>query len=594
MQHTEQGKLKFILLGQRHRSLDGKPRDLEIAVRSQMMIAQYILKNPNLPVVAEEQTKITSKNNLDKFTVNKIEEAFSGGFPEKIENLTHDQKACLYSYGAPVVLLALGLMQTIYPSIHEKEYKIFVTKFKRKLSKGKHVVEIDHAFSPREDELMKCVKEAALDHFGKLDGATVMVVYGIGHHHNLESLCQKNQFQYELVETAPQIDEKRKKIRQEREEKRAQKQKNKPEQENVLLTKLFQALTNKQLDAALSIIKDYPRNQMADIYLITYPETGLTVFKQICRDGYVELLENILKIKPIDNTSKEEQSILTASLKLAIRYDRAEITEILLKNGTDIQSLLHSAMDRGKSDELSMILMHVDKDNLHYLLKQSLFYALNNNVNIDIVRALIECGADVSLNFEKTLTSSVVSNQIQMVELLLSSLDRKQLADNIKAINVAFMKAISKDHLEIAKLLLEKGANIDFSFKYNPNPHNQWETEVATPLSTALKSGNMATIQFLKKEHLKKNLNKYIQEIDPSKPRSAISFIFFNSREKNTEMEFSAAKALYAVLFEGKDVASLEQYKTIFAAKGKLKNLFNDAVAFLPQAMFKPHQSGGP
>lgn len=153
------------------------PEIFEMTVHSQWMVAQIIRKYPDFPVVSEGvDADITdAPSRLMSVAANII---FPNGIPDKLEQISPLQKEFLYENGGDLTLFGSGEIPAIYKSVQTK-----LTSF-------------DPA---REEEAIACAREAAMKRFGTLDNATILLVFGGAH--NFKSLCEKEGFEYEAIET---------------------------------------------------------------------------------------------------------------------------------------------------------------------------------------------------------------------------------------------------------------------------------------------------------------------------------------------------------------------------------------------------------
>ncbi len=151
---------------------------LPLIVRAQYEIAHYLLRNSNLPIVAES------------FSVNMLSAAFGAnnhrlfpeGLPTNFEQLTFSQKKVLYEMGAAFALVYDGSLPIIYKSIDEEDggkAESELSKISYRESDKRLKTETD--FLNRENLALDNVEIAAKAHYGSSNEGTVILIFGAGH-----------------------------------------------------------------------------------------------------------------------------------------------------------------------------------------------------------------------------------------------------------------------------------------------------------------------------------------------------------------------------------------------------------------------------
>jgi hypothetical protein len=183
--------MKIIHLHQQHKlpfGIKPIPEVIDATVQSQFMVAQEIKKRPRCPVLVEGLFEdVSDADSLKLSQVVKI--IFPRSFPTDFNDLTPLQKNLLYDKGAVLTLFYLGEIPSIYKSIHKEASEAI----ERQISEGFYA----QIFKPRETEAIACAKEAAIKHFKKLDGSTVIIVFGGGH--DFKPYCDEERFEYEVI-----------------------------------------------------------------------------------------------------------------------------------------------------------------------------------------------------------------------------------------------------------------------------------------------------------------------------------------------------------------------------------------------------------
>lgn len=187
--------MKIIHITQLHKlpfGIKPEPGYIESSVQSQFKVAHEIKKHPEYPVLVEGLNEnVSEAASYPLYNVAKM--IFPDGFPNSFLDLTKLQKDFLYEKGAVHTLFYLDDIKSIYKSIHKDASDII----DKKISDGGY----EHIFLPREQEAIECAKEAAMGSSHNLEGATVFLVYGGGH--DMKSHCDRENFEYEIIDTLP-------------------------------------------------------------------------------------------------------------------------------------------------------------------------------------------------------------------------------------------------------------------------------------------------------------------------------------------------------------------------------------------------------
>ena len=175
--------MKIIHIKQFHK-ISSNPTSLvlEAVAQSQFLVAQTIKAHATCPVVREGLYEDMVETNLLMSDVAKT--IFPHGLPDDFDQLTSLQKEFLYEEGAAFTLFYLGNIPAVYKAIHQKVSE----ELDSKIAEGQNEL----IFEPREQEAMQCAKEAAIKKCGRIDNATVILVFG--RDHNFQPYCKKENF----------------------------------------------------------------------------------------------------------------------------------------------------------------------------------------------------------------------------------------------------------------------------------------------------------------------------------------------------------------------------------------------------------------
>lgn len=172
----------------------------ERAIRSQLKVAEAILKHPDCPVLDENLDcditldTICEKKKEHEFSEKKaqFEKIFPGRELPEFDALNDIQKELLCEYGAPQILHVLQKITAVYKSVHPEQLQTF----EKQLESGnvKKTLLSEQLMSAREKEAIACAREAAIKH----NHSTVLVVYGAWH--NFKYHCREAGFSYEKID----------------------------------------------------------------------------------------------------------------------------------------------------------------------------------------------------------------------------------------------------------------------------------------------------------------------------------------------------------------------------------------------------------
>eukprot|EP00795_Rhopilema_esculentum_P014080 gene14080-5067_t len=195
-------------------------------------------------------------------------------------------------------------------------------------------------------------------------------------------------------------------------------------------------------------------------------------------------------------------------LQIAMRYRKADVCFLLLRNGADVElqdhdgmNALHLAADNSLSDVALKLVASfmVDVNSKDSQMNTALHYAAING-SVAICKTLLEYGATAYLcnhSKETALHLAAAENNLEIITALLNIDFSSTPVTKIAFLNMkrndektALLLAFRMGHLEIAKLLIEHGADLQAEASGNK-----------TALHFAAKSGNVEVVTFLM-EHM--------------------------------------------------------------------------------------------
>lgn len=231
---------------------------------------------------------------------------------------------------------------------------------------------------------------------------------------------------------------------------------------------------------------------------------GRTPLMRACGDGGTLTVARLLIDRGADVNAQDMEG--TTALHQASIYGCCDIAQLLLANGASVDALgykgrtaLHMARERGHS-EVVELLEHSGADRT---AKDDEGHEASAVVSEDDILRLIGAAAigdikEVERFLRRGVDASVMSRtgeapiigaslngQGAMVEFLLAN----GVDDHTPALSTALFCACEKGHVDIAELLLQKGANI--------NAKEQSSVTDMTPLMVAALSGHSVVVKML-------------------------------------------------------------------------------------------------
>jgi hypothetical protein len=165
---------------------------------------------------------------------------------------------------------------------------------------------------------------------------------------------------------------------------------------------------------------------------------------------------------------------------------------LLVKNNS---KLLIQAINENNIPMVKLLLDNGANVNIHCYNRPLLHYTIANKTNHEIIRLLLNSGADMyTINGRNTaLIVSIIWNNIEAAKLLLAkgyNINTKSAVDKIYyRLWPPLIYAIMHNNLELVKLFINSGADINLCADFNGN----------TPLIAAVKIKNIKIIKLLLK-----------------------------------------------------------------------------------------------
>lgn len=187
--------MKIIHLKQRHKlpmessnQIKNLNDVLESIVRSQLCVAQTLIKANNPTIVSEGLSYVCGKDDAEVFAfANHCKKyIFPNGVPHSYETLNSIQKEYLYNYGGAFISLISDNIQRIYPSISKE----ISDQIHKQFLRG----DFSRIFSEREEQAVQHSIQAAIQD----NSDTVYLVFGSKHDFSFQCLQHENVFLTEI------------------------------------------------------------------------------------------------------------------------------------------------------------------------------------------------------------------------------------------------------------------------------------------------------------------------------------------------------------------------------------------------------------
>ncbi|MDH4241493.1 MAG: ankyrin repeat domain-containing protein [Phycisphaerae bacterium] len=147
---------------------------------------------------------------------------------------------------------------------------------------------------------------------------------------------------------------------------------------------------------------------------------------------------------------------------------------------------IHTAARQGNLKEVGrQMAWGVNADKRNFFTRDTLLIEAAANGHLDVVKLIIENGADVNLKGEAwygPLHAAAAKGHIEVVKILLENGADVKIFHQNKPLNYAAMNG----HIEVAEILLAHGADI-----------NAKGTDEAAPLHTAVSNNQLAMVKWL-------------------------------------------------------------------------------------------------
>ncbi len=178
---------------------------------------------------------------------------------------------------------------------------------------------------------------------------------------------------------------------------------------------------------------------------------GRTALIEACQHDRIEIVKMLLEYGAGINTGDQKG---VTGLLIACDAGRIDICRVLLENGANVNLCSGAALSENDESE--------DMDVMRYEgVNVSCLWIASQNGNLDIVKLLLENGAEVNITNHNDRTALIKASQdghTDTVQLLIQFGAAVDLADEHSV--TALLAASSEGHWETAKVLLEAGADI--------------------------------------------------------------------------------------------------------------------------------------
>lgn len=168
------------------------------------------------------------------------------------------------------------------------------------------------------------------------------------------------------------------------------------------------------------------------------------------------------KSNPIKEFLEKESKTtsLDYALKASCSKGHFDIVKLLIESGANIHiNDDYPLRISSKENYVDIVKLLIKSGaNIHAGKNESLLHNAING-NLDIVKSLLEAGANVNGNIN-IITLAAENNHLDVIKLLIES------GANDKSINTAFVCSVMYGHLDIVKYLVESGADIHYKDNY--------------------------------------------------------------------------------------------------------------------------------
>jgi len=253
-----------------------------------------------------------------------------------------------------------------------------------------------------------------------------------------------------------------------------------PDLKLLRIYKLLRNYSDNEKIHMINLLKENEPNPILDRSFINILEASIKNQKhEEAMEKFIEE-NNILKLKDYINNNNIKFTNLEGEFNnKGIYYYDLIHRALWNENGPMIKFLIDCGADINMSDE-------EDISPLHHQLQVSRLH--NDNKGIDLVKQLIEWGADINrvIDGETPLIKAIQLNNIDLIQFMIEhKADINEIITTNKG-NTALGEAIYNNNLPIVKFLVEQGADVNLGFFNGENP-----------LSIAINKNNKEMVKYL-------------------------------------------------------------------------------------------------
>lgn len=192
---------------------------------------------------------------------------------------------------------------------------------------------------------------------------------------------------------------------------------------------------------------------------------GASIYKSLyhaVKAGVAVHVEDLIAATKSDLIATTEHNVNatytdgTTLLSLALRNQHTHVFEILLKNGADIYTSLHTAVQQGHVDDVKNLIAAKKSDlNVTFNHGETLLSLALQHQHAHVFGVLLNNGADISLSLQTAVIGGHVDDVKNLITAKKSNLD-EIFNDGTTLLSTAYRRK----HTQVIKVLVNSGANI--------------------------------------------------------------------------------------------------------------------------------------